>query len=30
MKTDTEHPFTAAQFNALSEEEREAVLAVAE
>ncbi len=30
MKNDTEHPFTAAQFNALSEEERQAVLAVAE
>ena len=30
MKTDTEHPFTAAQFNALNEAERQAVLAVAE
>jgi hypothetical protein len=30
MKNDTEYPFTAAQFNALNEEERQAVLAVAE
>src|SRR5258708_7600365 len=30
IKADPEHPFTAAQFNALSEEERQAVLAVAE
>jgi len=30
MKNDTEYPFTAAQFNALSEAERQAVLAVAE
>src|SRR5260370_6703786 len=30
MKTDTEHPFTAVEFNGLSEEERQAVLAVAE
>src|SRR5258708_35507869 len=30
IKPDPEHPFTAAQFNALSEEERQAVLAVAE
>lgn len=30
MKNDTEHPFTAAQFNALSEEERQAVQAVAQ
>jgi hypothetical protein len=30
MKNDPEHPFTAAQFNALNEEERQAVLAVAE
>ena len=30
MKIETEYPFTAAQFNALSEAERRAVLAVAE
>ena len=30
MKNDPEYPFTAAQFNALSEAERQAVLAVAE
>ena len=30
MKNETEYPFTAAQYNALGEAERQAVLAVAE
>src|ERR1051326_941163 len=30
MKTECEYPYTAGQFNALAEEERQAVLAVAE
>jgi hypothetical protein len=30
MKNDTEYPFTAVQFNALSEEERQAALAIAD
>jgi len=28
MKIDTEHPFTVAQFNALNQEDRQAILAV--